>query len=454
MIYKVSRYNYLIDYKGKKLLFNGLNGSGFLMRISEWKNVEMLMDDLLLFEHNYPIEFSQFKQLGYIIEKEFDELAYIKYKNKIITHSTDRFLLIINPTLECNFRCWCCYEEHRHGRMSEETVGSIKMLIKRKIEETGIKSLELNWFGGEPLLYFNDIVLTISQYAKDICDNHGVNFTNGITTNGFCIDDEMIKKMNEIRLYNVQITLEGNRERHNKIRNSSGEASYDKIINNINLLCSNIPNARVNVRVNYDEATFKKSLTDILDDFLPDIRSRLVIDLHRVWQTFSRLETREKADKSISNKGLDDFISMAKDKGYMIRCGGALSTITFCNCYACRVNYACINFDGRVYKCTARSFGDDDCVGQLLDDGKIAWNESRLSRLYGFSPLENKQCMECRYLPLCMGPCPQHYMENEHEVNCILNNMERNIENKIIDFYEESLHLKKLNNHKSETKIS
>lgn len=445
-MYKTSKYNYLIDYKGKKLFFNGLNGSGILMQIAEWNNVENLLNDLIIFERDYPTEFGQFKHFGYIIDNELDELAYIKHKNKTITYSNDSFNLVINPTLECNFHCWYCYEKHRCGHMSEKTINSIKSLIKRKIEKDGIKSLELGWFGGEPLLYFDSVVLPISQYAKEICNRNNVCFINGITTNGFCIDNVMIEKMGEIELKNFQITLDGNRERHNKIRNNNGEASYDVIVNNINNLCSNISNSTVCVRINYDEVTFKNGLVDILDDFLPQIRPHLIIDLHRVWQTFSKLKTKERYDNRINNEELDDFVTKAKDKGYIIRCGGNINAITLYNCYACRMNYACINFDGKIYKCTARSFSDEDCVGKLNDDGYIEWNETRLSRLYGFSPLENKKCMDCKYLPLCMGPCPQHYMEDNHEINCILNNLERNFENRIIDFYEESLRLKKLNN--------
>lgn len=444
-MYAISRYNYLIDYKGKKLLFNGLNGSGILMKCSEWEQLEELFKNLPTFEQDYQLDFNQLKHLGFIVDDEFDELAFLKHQNKTITYGSDLYHLIINPTMECNFHCWYCYEEHPQGHMTNDVIDSIKLHIRRKIEEEKTKELSISWFGGEPLLYFEDVVFPISKYAKELCDNHNLIFANGITTNGFCMNCDMVKKMNEINLKDFQITLDGNRERHNKIRNNFGEGSYDKIVNNINLLCSTIPNATVCLRINYDESTFKNGLSDILGDFKPKIRSKIVIDLHRVWQTFSQLKKKEQTSTGVINQELDSFVAQAKDEGFSIRSGGALNSVSRYNCYACRLNYACINFDGKVFKCTARSFSDKDSVGILQSNGSIQWNEAKISKLYGFSPMENKKCMDCKYLPLCLGPCPQHYMESNYNVDCILINMERSIENRIIDFYEESLHQKKQN---------
>ena len=145
-------------------------------------------------------------------------------------------LFFINPTLECNFNRWYCYESHPKGRMTKKTMNKLKNHLRLKVEDDKITSLNLSWFGGEPLMYFYEIVYPLTKFAKKLCKNNNIPFVSNVTTNGYYIDEEMIKKINEIGLYGFQITLDGHRKKHNKVRNANGKPSYDKIIENINLL--------------------------------------------------------------------------------------------------------------------------------------------------------------------------------------------------------------------------
>ena len=438
-MYKISKYNYAIDYKGKKLFFNAMKGSGMLMTLSEWESVKNFFNNLDKFKQEFPNDFEKLKQMGYIIDSDFDELAYLKFMNKTATFGNKSYTLFINPTLECNFRCWYCYEEHNKGYMSKNTIEKIKLHIKRKIENHEINLLNLGWFGGEPLLYFDEVIYPISKYTKQLIDENNIPFHNSVTTNAYCINEDMINKMQEIGLRFFQITLDGNRDRHNQIRNCSGKPTYDIILQNIIKVCQNIENAIITLRINYDDVTLKKNAEEILSDFPDFVRPKLYIDMHRVWQTIKI--NNDTLDSF--NEELDKFIVRARDNGYNIRCNGVLFSTTYTGCYVCRTNFACINFDGKVYKCTACSFTEKDCFGELKANGDIHWNINRISKLYGYSPLENPQCMNCKQLPICLGPCPKHYMQNNHKVNCIYDTIEREPYQRIIDYYEESLLFKK-----------
>ncbi len=404
------------------------------MSVDEWAKTMILMKDLQKFEQKFPEDFMMFKKMGYIVDAEFNELAYLKNNNKVATYGDRSYSLFINPTLECNFRCWYCYEEHNKGHMSEEIIDAIKLHIKKKAENHEVSALTIGWFGGEPLLYFDEVVHPISRFAKTVCENNNIPFFNSATTNAFCINKEMVEKMKDVELQSFQITLDGNRERHDRIRNYDGKPSFDKIIQNIILICSTIPNAYITLRINYDNSTFKSNLGEVLESFPDSFRKLICIDMHRVWQTFETSEAKVCLQEE--NEALNAFVSKAKKNGYKCQCDGALSVGRFYGCYACKTNFACINYDGKVYKCTACSFTDKDCMGQLERDGTILWNEARISRLYGFSPLEDEKCKECKYLPLCMGPCPKHYMNSGYKINCVLDGSERKIEDRIIDLYE------------------
>lgn len=440
-MYKVSNYNYSIDYKDKKLLFNGIKGSGICMTKQEWEKTMALFDNLTKFEHDYPSDFRMFVNMGYLIDEEMDELAYLRYMNKVATYGNGSYQLFINPTLECNFHCWYCYEEHNNGHMTEETVEAIKKHIKRKVENHEISSLTIGWFGGEPLLYYDEVVHPISKFAKTICNDNNILFFNSATTNAYCINKEMVEKMKDVGLNSFQITLDGNRDRHNKIRNQDGQPSFDRIIQNTKQICSVIPNVNITLRINYDNVTFKSNLYEVLEAFPASMRHSITIDMHRVWQTYGTVEAKECILED--NSALNCFVAKAKQVGYKCHSQGDLTVGRFYGCYACKTNFACVNFDGKIYKCTACSFTDKDCVGHLEEDGVIVWNEARVSRLYGFSPLEDEKCNKCRYLPLCMGPCPKHYLKGGYKVNCVFENMERKIEDRIVDLYEEIINIQK-----------
>lgn len=62
---------------------------------------------------------------GFIVEIDKDEIDVLRYKNRMEVFSNRKYKLVINPTLECNFACWYCYEKHPQGYMSEDTISKI-----------------------------------------------------------------------------------------------------------------------------------------------------------------------------------------------------------------------------------------------------------------------------------------------------------------------------------------
>jgi uncharacterized protein len=97
--------------------------------------------------------------------------------------------------------CWYCYESHPEGYMSEDTINKIKKHLQLKIEKDKIISLNLNWFGGELLLYFYEIVYPLSKFAKELCKKNNIPFISTITTNAYCIDEKMVERFDDIDLH-------------------------------------------------------------------------------------------------------------------------------------------------------------------------------------------------------------------------------------------------------------
>lgn len=154
---------------------------------------------------------------GFIIEDSFNELDYLRSKYAEAVNNKNYFLVIL-PTLNCNYSCWYCIQTHIPSKMSLETISAIKEHIKNMVEVEKIDSLHLDWFGGEPFLYFSQVIQPISEYAMEICHRNNTPFLNSATTNGFFLKREIHETLGKLCFKQFQITLDGNREFHDKVK--------------------------------------------------------------------------------------------------------------------------------------------------------------------------------------------------------------------------------------------
>lgn len=133
---------------------------------------------------------------------------------------------------DCNLRCEYCFAskgDYHTGRqlMSKETAcKAVDFLIRNS---GSIKNVEIDFFGGEPLLNFNVVKQTV-EYARSIQEQFHKNFYFTITTNGMLLDDEKIRFINEY-MDNVVISIDGRKEVHDAIRyDRAGNGTYDIIV--------------------------------------------------------------------------------------------------------------------------------------------------------------------------------------------------------------------------------
>ena len=116
----------------------------------------------------YPGFYDTLKKSGFIVPKEQDELKKAINAREIIDLNDQVYEMVINPTMNCNFKCWYCYESHiKSSKMKPENINKVKAVIDNILNENpNLKFFHLSWFGGEPLLYFNDVVKPISEYLR------------------------------------------------------------------------------------------------------------------------------------------------------------------------------------------------------------------------------------------------------------------------------------------------
>jgi uncharacterized protein len=178
------------------------------------------------------------------------------------------------------------------------------------------------------------------------------------------------------------------------------------------------------------------NIYSILEDIQPENRFKISVNMQRVWQTH---EKREEGNER-RNERMIAFIQKAKEMGFgMANSMGGIKIGLYYNCYVSRYYHTEINYDGTVYKCTARDYSPKYEMGTLRGDGQIVWNIKELSRMYADATFETPLCLACKYLPLCNGACPQKIKELEDDdfsKICPKKLMEHSFEDAIIDLYE------------------
>ena len=428
---KLSKYNFEIDYDEGFLLYNAMTDTILPISLEDYAIVETLMEHLPEFLETYPDLYAVMKKSGFITDSDFDELAFLKLRNKQCVFINKDYRININPTLDCNLKCWYCSVDyagtkHNKERMNDEVVEGVNNHIIDLVEQQKAQSLLIDWFGGEPLMYYDEVIKIISDNSLKILSNKKIEFNQQITTNATYLNEDRIQQMKDWSFTSFQIPIDGNENRHNQIKfYANNKGTYKDIINNINLIVDIIPKAHIVVRINYDTQTLK-NIKEIILDFSEKTKKNISIDFQRVWQipcTDQEKELLKNAKEAFRTAGFRSSFWAYRPKSY--KC-----------CYADSYYYYAINYDGKVYKCTARDYGDELVIGELLSSGRIVWNESRLSKYFEKSTFENEHCEQCKKLPLCMGPCIQKNYEmrvKNSRFRCLHENVEYDLSSHVIE---------------------
>lgn len=296
-------------------------------------------------------------------------------KAKVALSLDSRILeLILLPTEKCNFRCTYCYEDFLLGKMPNSVRNGIKNLIRRRADS--MKVLRLSWFGGEPLLAA-DVILDIADFAQSSGAANDFVVTGGLTTNGYLLTDDTLRRLSRVNHRSYQITPDGDREDHNRTRlRADGRGTFDEIWKNlVGMSQSHEPldvTLRIHVSAN-NQDSIKRLLSRINDELAPSGKFR--IHFHRI----SNLGGD--GGKSVVELPWNEYKRVLDDLGGRTSVQ-ASSEVALSEegeiCYAAKPNSLLIRSDGRVGKCTVALSDPRNDVGILAEDGTIQFVDERL----------------------------------------------------------------------------
>lgn len=351
------------------------------------------------------------EQGGFLVSSDSDYLKELKQRYFGNTKVSNDLSLTIAPTLKCNFRCIYCFENKRKESMSAKTQKDLLKFVTDNLPKKGI--LNITWFGGEPLLALSTIEF-LSKQMNRICKEKKAKYNNDcIITNGYLLSAENAKKLKDLGITTAQITLDGPPEIHNKRRPlANGRGTFQVVLDNIKT-SSNI--LRIKVRVNIDKSNLDAIhlLQQLFDEN----------EIQKVHIYPGHVQAFTQACKNIAPMCMSDkefikynweFELFQLSKGRYIP---DYPVLRYGFCIATNPNGFVVAPSGALFKCWNEiAFSEKFSVGSV--PGKTTKEiQENLEKWNNWSPFDNKRCVKCKYLPLCMGGCPYTAM-TFHRLDC------------------------------------
>ena len=147
------------------------------------------------------------------------------YRDKVVSKGKTGELkaMCFNIAHDCNIRCGYCFAStgDYHGGRKLMSIENAKAGIDFLLKKSGNrKRLEVDFFGGEPLLNY-DVIKETVKYGREKEKALGKRIGFTMTTNGMLLNDEIIEFLNE-NMDNIVISLDGRPEVNDRMRRFVG----------------------------------------------------------------------------------------------------------------------------------------------------------------------------------------------------------------------------------------
>ena len=252
----------------------------------------------------------------------FTKDIYEEYIDSFKNRQTVVKAMCLHIAHDCNLACKYCFAEEgeykgRRALMSFE-VG--KKALDYLVKNSGSrKNLEVDFFGGEPLMNW-EVVKQLVEYGRSLEEPYNKKFRFTLTTNGVLLNDEIIEYANK-EMANVVLSVDGRKEIHDMMRPTrNGKGSYDIIMPKFKQVAESRNQMNYYARGTFtrNNLDFSKDVLDLADQGFEQISVEPVVaqptedyaireeDLPKIFEEYDKLAA-ELAKRKKEGRGFNFF---------------------------------------------------------------------------------------------------------------------------------------------------
>jgi uncharacterized protein len=352
---------------------------------------------------------------SHIIEKAYREMDYV-LSRPVRDHRNTRMprelrALCLNITHKCNLACTYCFAEKlTEGNAGTMTPEVVRSALEYLCRESGyVHRLQVDFFGGEPLLAF-DLVKMGVEYGRELEKKYDKKFLFTLTTNALLLTDEVVDFVKEQEMCLI-LSLDGPQEIHDCFRLSrNGKGSHDAVLENIRKVRDRLDPSSYYIRGTFTSRTLeiKKILEYYLDEGFKNVSLEpvsapkdTVYALTEEHKDEITLHYREAAAWLLDKPMVFFHFNLEMDNPLCLT-----RRITGCGA---GVEYLAVDPLGNMYPCHQFVENGSYLVGNVFDEKR----SEKITEHFRSSTLYKKEgCEKCWARFYCSGGCHfQHYIK-------------------------------------------
>ncbi|MCM1009087.1 MAG: SPASM domain-containing protein [Ruminococcus flavefaciens] len=335
-------------------------------------------------------------QNAYLINDGIDEYSLIiRHRLAIYKNKSETLKVVILPTTNCNARCeYCIGVNNSIETMSQQTANSTVDFLVEKTK--GYNRIKFDWYGGEPLLK-SDMITYICEEIRRRLPH--ITYSSVLTSNMACFNEKILEQaITSWHIQKINITIDGNEKEHN-LRKRYSNPTINGYVHTLDCIRKILDkNITVYCRYNVD-----KTNEHYLKEVLQDVK-RFVNDKN----FYFFISPLRGPDRHSDFFRLEEYNRLFYDTGKILNEAGIHNSIdSFVPkyksgfCLAKSEHCVVIAPNGLIYRCNLDDLDGINSTGSV--DAGILTNDIYNSFI---NPSVEKECAECKFLPMCQGGCP------------------------------------------------
>ena len=339
---------------------------------------------------------------GFLVSNRLEDDVRVRaYLDKASEGVPGTMYVTLMPTLQCNLACNYCFQKEHPSftKMSAPTEDATLEWLLRQVDERGLRTLQVHYFGGEPTTR-KDYCLRTAQVLSASMKARGGTFRWDMTTNGIQLDVEFARKMHSFGPGAFKVTLDGDKETHDRMRvYRDGRGTFDVIFDNVVALAQAGCKVFVGGHFFPDQAASFEALLDRFEKsgvapLLAGVMFRPMVDTQqRSKGTCTGCSEKQETQTLVQLNASIERRKMTPTAHQGRTLEGLLGP-----CELHWKNNYTIDPEGRVYKCPAVAGLPGLEVAQVASSAP-----EKIAPLLELRPWE--KCGDCAYLPVCVGGC-------------------------------------------------